>query len=499
MDTSAGVAMTTQNPTRYTAVFRSAALAPNDLFVRQLDGHEGLSQLFAFDVIVETTSGAPLAFDAIDEMLRNSAYIAFGDDEEYKIHGVVREVEMLSMSEPTPVLYHLRVVPRLFDTTLTAGSWVYLDLSAPQILKDVLNEAGLHEGTDYELRLSKKYTPYEYKVQYEETDFQFLSRVMEYEGIFYFFEHTEEGAKVVFVDGNNTFPALEGFESLAYDPRGNTDGPEARITALSRTRRTVTGKVTLRDYNYRTPSVQLAANQAVDAAGVGEHVYYGEHFKDFAGGNRVAKLRAQELFAQRETYAGATSVRGLRAGHKFAVEGHFVAAMEQEYVVTDVRHSVQQEGITGAGGRSAGYHNEFSAIPYEVPWRPVRVTPVPRIPGVVHGKVDAPADGVRATPVDEHGRYKVILPWDLAGAPGGKASRWLRMAQPASGGGYGVQFPLHVGTEVLLVHVNGDPDRPLILSSVPNHETSSPVTSANATQSQIRTRHGITVTFDDHS
>ena len=127
------------------------------------------------------------------------------------------------------------------------------------------------------------------------------------------------------------------------------------------------------------------------------------------------------------------------------------------------------------------------------------MTPVPRISGVIHGKVDAASDGVRSTPVDEHGRYKVILPWDLAGKAGGKASRWLRMAQPASGSGYGVQFPLHVGTEVLIIHVNGDPDRPLIMSSVPNFETASPVNSANATQSQIRTRHGITVTFDDQS
>lgn len=489
--------MTTEH-SNYTVVFRTQAESAPDLFVQQMDGHEGLSQLYAYDLVVETSTGAPLPFSTVEELLVKDAYLAFGDNEEHKVHGVIREVEMLTMGEPTPVRYHLRLVPKFFDTTLTAGSWVYQELSAPQVIKDVLGEAGFADGQDFELRLSKKYTPYEYKVQYEETDFQFLSRVMEYEGIFYFFEHGDDGSKLVFADGNNNFLNLEGFETLTYDPRGGMTGGENRLTALTRTRRTVTTKVTVRDYNYRTPSTELVGKEDVDTTGVGEHVYYGEHFKDHAGGMRIAKLRSQELFAHREIYTGVTGVRGLHPGHKFAVEQHYFDAMDQEYFITDIRHSVTQAGFDGGDGTRA-YRNEFTAVPTAVPWRPVRMTPVPRIAGVIHGKIDAPSDGVRSTPVDEHGRYKVILPWDLAGKAGGKASRWIRMAQPASGSGYGVQFPLHIGTEVALIHVNGDPDRPLIMSSVPNHETASPVNSGNPTQSQIRTRHGITVTFDDQS
>jgi type VI secretion system VgrG family protein len=488
-----------QDHSTYTAIFHSEALSSDEVHVRQLDGHEGLSQLYAFDVVLEVLSGEPLGFDAIDAILANDAYVAFGDAHEHKVHGVVREVEMLSMSEPTPVLYHLRVVPKVFDTTLTAGSWVYQELSAPEIIKDVLKEAGLSEGNDFEFRLTGSYPKIEYKVQYEETDFQFISRVAEHYGIFYFFEHGDEATKIVFADGNTAFTALADFETLSYDARGGMTGPEARISALTRVCRPVTAKVTVRDYNYRTPSVQLTASHDVSQSGIGQHVYYGDHFKDVAEGRKVARVRAQELFAQREMYTGVTAVRGLRAGHKFTVEGHHFDAMDQEYVVTDIRHSVHQEG-TADGERGAhAYRNEFSAISYAVPWRPQRVTPVPRIAGFIHGKIDAPADGVRSTPVDEHGRYKVILPWDLAGAAGGKASRWIRMAQPASGGDYGVQFPLHIGTEVMLLHLNGDPDRPVIVSSVPNHETASPVTSANATQSKIRTRHGITVTLDDQA
>ena len=455
--------MTTHEHSNYTVVFRTTAGSAPDLYVRQMDGHEGLSQLYAFDLIVETSTGGPLAFDTIEELLVKDAYLAFGADEEHKVHGVIREVEMLTMNEPSPVLYHLRMVPKFFDTTLTAGSWVYQDLSAPQVIKDVLTEAGFHDGDHFELRLSKKYAPYEYKVQYEETDFQFLSRIMEYEGIFYFFEHAEDGSKLVFADGNNNFAELEGFESLTYDPRGGTAGGENRISSLTRTRRTIPTKVTVRDYNYRTPSTELVGKQDVDPVGVGEHVYYGEHFKDPPGGTRIAKLRSEELFAHRETYAGMTGVRGLHAGHKFAVENHYFDAMDQQYIVTDIRHSVQQAGV-GVGSGSRAYYNEFSAIPYAVTWRPVRMTPVPRIAGVIHGKVDAGSDGVRATPIDEHGRYKVILPWDLAGKAGGKASRWLRMAQPASGGGYGVQFGRSMGGAIDVRTRTTFSDEPKIVS-----------------------------------
>ena len=142
---------------------------------------------------------------------------------------------------------------------------------------------------------------------------------------------------------------------------------------------------------------------------------------------------------------------------------------------------------------------EFVAIPVAVQFRPRRVTQKPRLYGVIQGKIDAASDGVRTVPIDEHGRYKVLLPFDIGGAAGGKASRWIRMAQTASGSGFGMHFPLHVGTEVLLTHIEGDPDRPIIVGSVPNHETASPVTSANASQSKIATRHGITVTLDDQS
>ena len=484
----------------FTVVFRSAAIEPGDVFVRSLQGREALSQLYEYTLEVETTFGGALDQPTIDLLLAKSAYFAFGDDESHKVHGWVREVETMSTADAARVVYRLRLVPKMFDLTLTFGSWVYQNLDAPGLVKDVLDNAKWTEGEDYEFRLTGAYSKHEYKVQYQETDFNFVSRVMEHEGLFYFFEHGDKGAKLVVTDANTAFRPREGYEHLAYETRQGISGPIEVVSALSRVQRTVPAKVSLRDYNYRTPSVPLLVDSAVDAdAGIGEQVYYGEHFKDDAGGRRLARFRAQEHFAQREVYRGTSMARGLRAGDKFTLEGHPLAGYDMDYLVTEVVQSVTQEGQTGEGTGERAYRNDFVAIPYAVPFRAPQVTPRPRIVGVIHGRIDAPADGDRATPLDEMGRYKVILPWDVAGEEGGKASRWIRMAQPASGGGYGVQFPLHMGTEVLLVHIDGDPDRPIISGSAPNPNTASPVTSANATQSMIRTRHGITVTFDDQS
>jgi len=136
------------------------------------------------------------------------------------------------------------------------------------------------------------------------------------------------------------------------------------------------------------------------------------------------------------------------------------------------------------------------AIRADVTYRPPRTTPKPRIDGVVYATIDGPELNIPA-PIDEEGRYKVILPFDLAAEQGGRASRWIRMAQPTSGAGYGMHFPLRPGTEVILTHVHGDPDRPIIAGAVPNAQTPSPVTSANATQSVLRTATGIIMEFED--
>ncbi len=147
-------------------------------------------------------------------------------------------------------------------------------------------------------------------------------------------------------------------------------------------------------------------------------------------------------------------------------------------------------------GNEATLDQELELAEHASPYRPPRRTPKPRIHGFIHGRVDGPAHST-AAPIDEHGRYKVLLPFDLNGQPGGKASRWIRVAQPAAGAGYGVHLPLHLGAEVAIGPLGGDPDRPVIIGSMHNADTPNPVTNSNATQSWIQTQAGVRILFDD--
>ena len=481
-------------------VFVSAALGQGDLFLTRLEGREALSNLFEFDLIVETTFNGALDFEQVDDMFGLPAYIAFGHEEQHKIHGVVRSVDMLASADAgNRVAYRVVLVPRLWYATQTIGTWAYQDMSVPEVIKDVLGESGLNDGDDYELRLTGSYRKREWISQHEESDFDFISRLMEHEGIFYFFEHTDTVDKLIISDGNTAFLELEGHEGIRYDPRTGVTDPGEVVLAISRHREITPATVFLKDYNYRTPSIDLFTGVEIDATGKGTQIHYGDHFKDISEGKKLAKIRAQEIYVPRETYNGRSRVRGLRTGHKFALAEHPIPAMDQAFIVTELRHSATQQSNANAV-EGAGYTNEFVLIPLRIPFRPRRVTPKPRIAGFMNAKIDGAASADGTAPVDETGRYKVSLIADNTSVTrngGGSVSHWVRMAQPFSGDNYGMHFPLHVGTEVLIAFVNGDPDRPVIAASIPNAENQSPIGTQNAQVNRIRTRSGIMMGFHD--
>ncbi len=483
----------------FEVTFQSEAIAAGDLFLRRMHGVEELSRLFEFELELQTDANAALDLAAMDAMLGAKTWISFGPEASYPRYGVLRELTLASPGDRGPTVYRAAFVPRLWYATQNIGSYVFQDLSVPEIVKDVLTEIGFADGEDFELRLTGSYPKREYTVQYQESDFDFLCRLLEHEGIFFFFTH--DGAdKVVFADGNNAFHALEGHDAIRFDPRENSVDSGETVAALSRVTRAMQQKVILKDYNYRTPSTPLRVEAPVLPEGHGYHLWYGDHFKDNKQGQRYARVRAQELAQRRHVYPGVSRVRGFTGGTKFTLEGHTLHDMDAQYVVTHVTHSVtQMRSTSDSRAGNQGYANTFEAIPAATAFRPARVTPRPRIFGIMQGRVDGPSALGSSAPIDAFGRYKIELPFDVSGETGGKASRWIRMAQVASGSGYGMHFPLHIGTEVLLSHIDGDPDRPIIVGSVPNHETLSPVTSNNPSQSAIRTRTGIVISFDDDS
>lgn len=472
-----------------------ASGCPHELFLFSLEGHEALGWPFELEVVFGLPGQTEdyLTEDDFVAMLAGDVKISLG--QEAYLCGVFRSLELLASVENAQAVYRGMVVPRLWVASQTYRSRVFQELAVPDIVKQVLQDSGLVDGESFSFDLTGSPAVREFVLQYEETDLAFASRLLEDEGIFLRFDHDGEAnlEKAVFADAVSSAPDGGTWQ---LDPRAGRSDFES-VLALSRRRRSLPAKLDVREHNYRTPQLDLlVAGTAVDTDGRGYQHLWAQHYKDQSAGKALAQVRAEELLATRTLYRGKSTIRGLRAGQKISIETE-AFGLEGEYFVTEVRHHLDQSpdgGPEATGG--VGYTNDFVAIHADVQYRPPRITPWPRIHGLVPAKVDGESPGTKA-PIDDQGRYKVTLPFDVVAATGGRATRWIRMAQPFSGQGYGIHFPLHIGAEVVVAFVDGNPDRPIIVGAVPNPATASPVVDANATQSVVRTRAAIHIELED--
>lgn len=473
-------------------VFVSEALEPGDLQLRHLTGRERVSRLF--EIVAELR---PYDRDALEDklpdLLRRQVRIG-REGEDPLLAGVVRAIEMIPGKPADPPLYRLTVVPRLWYATETHRTRIFQDLTVPEIVTRVLADLRFVQGDDFELRLQASYGKREYTVQYEESDFDFASRLLEFEGIFYFFEFRDGKDVLVVADSNEALREAEQHKSVSYGHASATNS--GAVVALGRTIQHVPERVMMVDYNWRTPSLPLVEAAPVTAGDGGLQSFGDEHFRTPEGGARLATVRAQEIAARRTVFAGRSDLATLRPGDALTVEGSPFAPLE-EFFVLEVSYEVVQDWSGDASTpANAAFANDFVALDRKTPYRPERLTPRPVVAGSTYATIDGPDLGA-AAPIDEIGRYKVVFPFDTSQTGTGRATRWIRMAQPLSGANYGMHFPLRVGAEVLLSYVHGDPDRPVIVGAIPNALTQSPVAQRNATQSVIQTSSGIRVEFED--
>lgn len=493
--------------------FHTEALPPNTLLITQLDGREAISRPYRFNLelcairedLDPTALFAKPAFLAIKRgvVVQSSAKPGV---QTVKIHGVLAQFEQGRKGREW-IAYRGVLVPRLWNLSLARGSRIFQEKTAPEIVEAVLKDNGL-TSEDYEFRTNgRTYPKREYVVQYQESDLDFVQRLCEHEGIFYFFRQEEDREKVVFGDSTAAYSPVVVPTAVPYNPvlpvggerGGGIDDwlqPECvRKFALQCS--VVPKEVVLRDYNWRTPGVDLKASAPVVPHGRGIHYEYGEHYKDAAEGKALATVRAEEWKWRERVFPGRSDAKTFHAGFTFDLTDHYRADFNRTYLLTQVQHQAEQTFEPGSAFvQRAFYTNEFEAIPADLVFRPERTTPKPRVTGTVNARVDAGGSGEYAE-IDDQGRYKVQIPFDLSGADGGTASRFVRMAQPYAGSGMGMHFPLHKGTEVILTHVNGDPDRPVIAGAVPNPETGSPVKGENQSQCVIRTGSGNQIVIED--
>jgi type VI secretion system secreted protein VgrG len=487
--------------------FISKALSEDTFSVVKFRGVEAISRPYEFDI---TISSEDPEID-MKAVLQNPAKltIKYGDVE-LPYYGILSRFEQLHEVKQH-AFYRAVLVPTLWNECLYHENQLFLDKTVPEIIEEILKQAGL-TGLDYELKLTRSYPNWEYICQYRETNFDFISRWMEREGMYYFFEQTDQGAKMVITDSSSAHQEIKGDTTIPYSPpSGLIPSEEGIVKEFVCRRRILPAKVILKDYNYRKPGLEVKAEAEVDPNGRGDVYIYGEHFKDSGQGNDLAKIRAEELLCRERELYGSATVPALSPGFIFELNGHYRNEYNTKYLIIEVTHegSRAEDLLAGLGDKSAedmgeaSYKNNFVCIPADVQFRPERKTPRPKFYGTMNAAVDAAGDGKFAE-LDDQGRYKVILPLDLSGKSGGKASRYVRMAQPYSGfaatdgekGPSGMHFPLHKGAEVLLTFVDGDPDRPIISSAVPNPETSSPVTSGNQTKSIVRDNYGNEIILD---
>ena len=479
----------------------------NTFHVVRFTGEEGLSELYRFEIVLyagdkDVDFEKALTNTATFTILRQQGNIPF--------HGILERFEQLSHSGPYS-FYRAVLVPKAWWLTQTTHNQIFLNQNNQQFLTAVLKDGGLNPGIDFKITLQQNYPTWDYICQYGETHFEFASRWMERDGLYYFFEQGKSSEKLVITDTLTAHTPMPQGASFRYSPPSTMQSGhgEEVVTDFILTRKRLPQKVQLKDYNYETPSLEVQGEALVSQHGQGVRYLYGLHFKTASQGNALAKIRAQEYQCREQIFSGTSAIPFVRPGYTFSITDHYRDSYNQKYQTIACRHEGSQEGwlVSGLGlatdsadadahKETLYYRNTFTAIPASAQFRAELATQRPRIAGTLSAKVDAAGSGQYAE-VDSQGRYKVILPFDLSGRKDGHASAWVRMAQPYAGAGFGMHMPLHKGCEVILSFIEGDPDRPLIAAAIPNPETQSPVTDQTQTQSRITTSGGNLIHFED--
>ncbi len=475
-----------------------ADVEDGEVGVVSFEGEEEISGLFEFRIILASyekklDSSKILNKAASFTMIRS-------DKSERVIHGIISQFNQFGQTKDE-VFYKVVLVPRFWATKLNFQNEVYQNIEISDLIKTVLDKNGI-SGQDFKVDLKNKYPKSEFIVQYRETDFDFLNRRLEHYGIYYYFDHSGGKDVVCFTDDNTKLPDLKLSEPIGYNENQDPFGDVESILDLTSNEKVVTGAVQLKDYNYLFPEKQLMAQSRINSDLPGTYYDYGDNFENEKDAEFLAKVRNQEFLAQSKIYIGKTNCRLFSAGYRFKLEKHYRDDWNSEYIITRVFSSGSQKGQFAVPQRLQStdmlFDCSFEAIPFEVDFRPVRKTPIPKISGIMSAKLESGASDEYAF-LDDHGRYRAKMLFDTSDKSNGEASLPIRLTQNYSGPGYGVHFPNHKDTELLWACVDGNVDRPIGLGTIPNPSHATPVSSKNKSQNIIRTASGNEFILDDKS
>ncbi|MBP7674682.1 MAG: type VI secretion system tip protein VgrG [Thermoanaerobaculia bacterium] len=491
-------------------------LGPDALLLRRIRGSEGISELFDLDLEVLAPNDVEVPFDALlGQSVTVSVHGLDGSPVRH-FNGICAELEAgpretVEADKKTFTSYRLRVVPKVWLLGLVHRSRVFQEVAVPAILKSVF------EGIEASYRLERTYEPREMCLQYRENDLAFACRLMEEEGIRFYFTHSD-GSHVLVVTDRGGHENLPGASTLRYDPIVGGARDEDRITSWHKRQSLTRGKVTLRDRSFELPGNDLekvillkdslkagTVTHKLRLAEADKRELYGfpgGHAKPFdgvapGGGDRAGELqkifpygetRARVVMEREETRAieieAASGVRHLAPGYQFTFDRHHDGS--GAYLVTRVRHE-GQNGSFRSNEVETRYENTFTCLPAEAVYRPPRATHRPVAQGPETAIVVGPSG--EEIYVDKYGRIKVQFYWDREGKRDTSSCAWLRVVTPLAGAQWGSYAFPRIGQEVLVAFQHGDPDEPVVLGSLYNAENMPPYPlPANRVRTGLKTR-----------
>ncbi|MCG8316221.1 MAG: type VI secretion system tip protein VgrG [Pseudomonadales bacterium] len=357
-------------------------------------------------------------------------------------------------------LYQFKLAPKLWFLNQRSGCRIFQDISTIDLITTLLDEANI---TSHHYRIDTKhtYTKRAYCVQYHETEFQFLSRLMEEEGIFYFFEHHLDRHVLVIADQNQSFKTITGTSRLPYHPKATMNASHRTIYELRAEEKLVPNQTLLADYNFKKPKLKLV--ELVNHAGSDlSHYHYPGNFDTPAQGKLKARVRVDAYGYDKTSIHCKTDCRQIAAGYRFSLSHYDNNRFNGDYLIlqTVIAGKQPQSLEAGANASGTGFVLDFSAIPSSTSFKaPVSHTK-PMLEGIQTAFVVGPSN--EEIYVDQYGRIKVQFHWDRQGRYNENASCWLRVSQANAGNQWGAIAIPRVGQEVIVSFVNGDIDRPLV-------------------------------------
>ena len=458
---------------KYRELEIKTSLGDDVMFIQRVSGRESLGRPFEVATSVVTKNDDFSFDDLIGTPV--SVKIKMGEQGERFVHGFVTQMIHSGYSKQGQSKYDLSIAPWLWFLTKASNCRIFQNKTVPEIIEAVFDE---YSDADFELKLNASYPMRTYCVQYRETDFNFVQRLMEHEGIYYFWEHKEGSHKMIICDDMSVHEPAPGFEEIIYRAPGSGMHGESYISSWQVRQAVTPGSYILNSFNFETPSPAtntklLSVDDQMHPHKQGDHKLYDYpgDFMDLGDGERLATIRREEVQAETKTRIASTNARGLICGEIFTpTEIPRKDQSDKSYLITASQFSASSNDYqSGEDGGGEPYLATFSAIPSdECVFRPSRSARIPRMQGLQTAMVTGPAS--EEIFVDKFGRVKVQFHWDRDGKYDDGTSCWIRVSQAWAGASFGSMNIPRIGQEVIVDFLEGDPDQPIITGRVYNGE-----------------------------